>query len=1101
MRIRTTTVSLCILAACGTETIIEPAPVPTPTVPMEPFGVNAESGIGYLRVEWTDRSDNESKFVVGRAELPTVDAVPTVEALSVLATVTADQRSYRDDTALVGKFYAYGVAAENAAGRSAFVLQTGPAIGSTATSSGACKISVPSAEDQDGDGLSDEIEGEGWTVRIDENGAGTFSEREVSSGTSSADGDGDGLCDALERILRTDPNRADTDNDGLDDADEVEIWGSSPINVDSDADAHGNPAFYDGAELDRYGTSPTLADTDGDGRDDFVEINQNSTNALLADLPQPQINLVGTIDLGVNVRLANGTTEENAVTQSLAQGTETATGKTNSVATTVSSETSVEVGASAEVSFPAGASVSVSASYGETDGYMKETASSVSQSSANNSQTAYAAATSREISQQETIENGRLAVQLEIANVGARTFELSNLVVTALTRDPRNPKSFTSIATLRLPTEANVTMAQGEPPRGPFRVEAELAANDALSLLANPTALYFRPASFSLKDRTGQSFEFSIGEATSNRTALLVIDYGGGRELETYRVATNVARKSGGKIAGVRMGDVLEDILDLAPNDDQGYRTQANSQGVRILTQVRNQAVQQAGSGSSKFWVVIAAENASSGESAAKRLLDPAVHFEDLILMPRDRVYLSFEADEDRDRLFAREELRYRTSDTDEDSDDDGLTDFEEARVGWNVFSNLAYYANNPVVYSSPTRADADGDGLDDAAEKAKGTDPNRGDTDGDGVADDVDPQPLAGLSAPYVRSFGTVSTEFVNGFAVDDEQNIYLTGSGGGDIDNDGIIGSAGFYTSAFIGSWDASGNERWITQFETIEAAASNVVVDSSGHTFWVGALNQYSGFGVTDRGTYLVELDVDGSAIGMTKLSNPPLEGALLGFGPRQLQAGPNGKWFVIGTNGISVHWFIFDGTGLVSAYQTYGPGAGIADFQVGATSMEINLFSGCTTIDLDWNGASIGSSNYCATGPSIPRGVRLEDRSFFKGENDGSVSRFDPAGTLLWTSRTPPGIDFIYSLHVDALGRSYVTGKANAVNSPLIAYSVTAGGSPGFEITIPSLDAYTQYVDPIGNYYLAGQSSDGLDGLLPARGGLDLIVLRNPQLIFP
>ena len=78
-----------------------------------------------------------------------------------------------------------------------------------------------------------------------------------------------------------------------------------------------------------------------------------------------------------------------------------------------------------------------------------------------------------------------------------------------------------------------------------------------LSLVA-PRALMVINAS---KD----AFQFSVGETTNARTALLTIDYGGVRPLERYRVATNVERTSTGKAAGVRLGDALQRILGLAP--------------------------------------------------------------------------------------------------------------------------------------------------------------------------------------------------------------------------------------------------------------------------------------------------------------------------------------------------------------------------------------------------------------------------------------------------------------------------------------------------------------------------------------------------------
>ena len=67
------------------------------------------------------------------------------------------------------------------------------------------------------------------------------------------------------------------------------------------------------------------------------------------------------------------------------------------------------------------------------------------------------------------------------------------------------------------------------------------------------------------------------------------------------------------------------------------------------------------------------------------------------------------------------------------DSDQDGLTDSDESKLGWFVTVN----GGTPyLVLSNPSRPDTDADGLPDLAERIIGTDPNRADTDGDGLSD-----------------------------------------------------------------------------------------------------------------------------------------------------------------------------------------------------------------------------------------------------------------------------------------------------------------------------------------------------------------------------
>jgi hypothetical protein len=88
------------------------------------------------------------------------------------------------------------------------------------------------------------------------------------------DSDGDGLTDAEEKEIGTDPNNPDTDGDGLTDGQEI-AFGSDPLQRDSDDDGL--------SDFDEFmaNTNPRLADTDGDGFSDSAEV-YLGTNPLLA---------------------------------------------------------------------------------------------------------------------------------------------------------------------------------------------------------------------------------------------------------------------------------------------------------------------------------------------------------------------------------------------------------------------------------------------------------------------------------------------------------------------------------------------------------------------------------------------------------------------------------------------------------------------------------------------------------------------------------------------------------------------------------------------------------------------------------------------------
>ncbi len=95
------------------------------------------------------------------------------------------------------------------------------------------------------------------------------------AGAGDLDSDGDGLTDAEERQIKTDPFNPDTDGDQLTDWEEVRVYGTDPLNPDSDFDG-----LTDGAEVHVYKTDPLNADTDRGGVSDGHEVIEDNTNPL-----------------------------------------------------------------------------------------------------------------------------------------------------------------------------------------------------------------------------------------------------------------------------------------------------------------------------------------------------------------------------------------------------------------------------------------------------------------------------------------------------------------------------------------------------------------------------------------------------------------------------------------------------------------------------------------------------------------------------------------------------------------------------------------------------------------------------------------------------
>ncbi len=132
--------------------------------------------------------------------------------------------------------------------------------------------------DADGDGLHDAEEDYGWMVVIDKTldgnapSIGTHypagENGNIRSSRNNMDSEGDGLNDAMEKALFTNPQSNDTDGDGLNDTSEVNIYGTKPTVIDTDKDG-----IADGKEIKYCKTNATNDDTDGDNIKDGMDMN------------------------------------------------------------------------------------------------------------------------------------------------------------------------------------------------------------------------------------------------------------------------------------------------------------------------------------------------------------------------------------------------------------------------------------------------------------------------------------------------------------------------------------------------------------------------------------------------------------------------------------------------------------------------------------------------------------------------------------------------------------------------------------------------------------------------------------------------------------
>lgn len=722
------------LVACGaTSPAVTPVPDPTPNpgtnptpgLPAAPTNFKAAaSSATSVTLSWT-KVAGATGYVLERKN--------GTAAFARIAAPAADATSYVDQGLTTGTTYVYRLKVTTAAGESAYAAEV-QALPSVA------------GADTDGDGISDADEVAGYDVTIKEGGVEKKTYH-VASDPTKADTDGDGLSDAQERALFTDPTKADTDDDGLSDPQEINVWASKPNDRDSDGDSQGNPALFDGQEVNTSGTSPTLTDTDGDKYSDYTEIidRGGAYNPLIANTPRLELSIVTAPSVALNVVTTSGTSGTKSHTASLALGTQDSRSATDTQTQRVTAELSATVGA--EVSGGTdGFNAKVSASVTATAGYGYEKTASYSSESVKSAQKTAEDVLSESTSAGTTLSGGRLNVGFKVRNAGDISFNLTNLQITALRRDPANPDKYLTVGTMNTAgVGSGVVLSNGQA-TGTLAATLDLSADEALALMERPQDLLFEFSTYNLLDDAGRNFEF-LKETTNAQTALVVIDYGNG-DIVRQRVATNVQR-SGGQIVGVKLSKVLKDILKLP------YAT-GTARGVQVLKTLRDNGSAftgdvTSGAADHSVWATIGSNNLT---------LAPDTNFDDITLTQNSEIRLVRVQDRDQDGLLSNDEYLYGTDDTKADSDGDGLNDFLEAKTGWNVTTSALVKGYPKRVYSNPAVADSDGDGLNDAQELAQGTDPLNPDTDRDGDGDSSDPKPLdPGITsnvAPVVAALNT---------------------------------------------------------------------------------------------------------------------------------------------------------------------------------------------------------------------------------------------------------------------------------------------------------------------------------------------------------
>lgn len=504
-----------------------------------------------------------------------------------------------------------------------------------------------------------------------------------------------------------DSGKKDTDNDGLPDCYEKTI-GTSPADVDSDGDGLTD---YDEVVVKAFDAS----------------INNFQFNPRIADVPEISVKLQSLPEISVNFTDSSNTSQ----TRSLTNGSRNSStvSSTDTHEQSVGEEVSGTIGASA--SFP-GFGLSSSTTYTKNQ---QETLS-WSQSQARENETFRENTKSQTSEQGVTNASGDINVLLKVKNNGYQTVTLSNLTLTALEVNPNNPTQPQLVSGLDYDTSAGSFPTFDIAPNAesnmlPFR--AELSLGKTYDLLKDSRNLSIEPTTWNITDQDGRSYTHELTNVGA-RSARVVIDYAGAgnRGIEYHYVATVTDFGQNRISAAKALGDILN--IQFAEGNSSSKFSGPHS-GLLSVRNIDNDDSIDA------RWIVIHNYLDTDGVTHVKSTYDISqgtYSLNNIALAKGETLHLMYREDKDGDGLGSREEFIHGTSDSDTDSDDDGLTDFEEIKEGWQIPVTRTL---SRQVFSNPIEKDGDNDALLDGAERTKGTNPSVRDTDSDGILDYSDTQ------------------------------------------------------------------------------------------------------------------------------------------------------------------------------------------------------------------------------------------------------------------------------------------------------------------------------------------------------------------------
>lgn len=314
-----------------------------------------------------------------------------------------------------------------------------------------------------------------------------------------------------------------------------------------------------------------------------------------------------------------------------------------------------------------------------------------------------------------------------------------------------------------------------------------------------------------------------------------------------------------------------------------------------------------------------------------------------------------------------------------------------------------------------------------------------------------------------WIRQFGTQAYDRAHGIAIDNDDNVYITGDTGGSLDGNTIYGNNDF----FIAKYNSEGEKIWISQYgSSASDYGLGISLDVNGNVYVTGYtegdLEGHTSLG--DRDIFITKYNSLGVKQWIIQT------GTSSGDYGRSVDIDSHGNVYVVGDTGGVIDGAIEYGSSdiILIKYDTNGTqmwsrqwGSTKYDNGIGVTiDLNDNIYaagSGKGDIDgqdslgsndiflkkYDSDGIEQWARRWGSTETDLARGIASDSNGYVyvtgytygemggkssKGWWDLFITQYDPSGTQQWTQQLgSSGGDYAFGVSTDKNNDVYITGS--------------------------------------------------------------------------